>query len=192
MPPNPQSPEGPTSPPTSPPPPATPTEPRRSRQRPPLFRGTEEAPPPPPPPSSPEPGRPGEGSETGSATDGSDRDRQRRSSSPGRTTNPLAFVEPIEAGVNGISALANELLTADDTEREYGVYLADEQDAHGIAVPTSRMLSRRMREDGVLNPDLADAIAAFVALAGYVSKVFRRRAEIRRLRAADEPAEAAA
>lgn len=93
----------------------------------------------------------------------------------------------------GVTALANELLTVDDAEREYGVYIADEQDAHGIAVPTSRMLSRRMREDGVLNPDLADAIAAFVALAGYVSKVFRRRAELRRLRATDEqPQEAAA
>lgn len=197
MPANPPSPEGPSSPPSQPTPATPPAEPKASRKAPPpLFKPPSQpgapADPPPtrpvPPPATPAAAPPGADSAAGSPIDEIGRGRKQRSASPGRPTNPLAFVEPIEAGVLGVSVLANELLSRDELERDTGVYLAEPEDAHGIAVPASRLLSRRMREDGVLNPDLADAIAALVALAGYVSKVFRRRAQLRAERAAAAPA----
>ena len=160
-----------------------------SPPRPPIFKApaaeTASRPPTNPRPSPPEPDRPDEASATGSDGKGSP-DKPRRSGSPGRT-NPLALVDPIKAGIVVGSNFANHALARDEDELEAGIYIADEDDAEKIARPTSRLLVRRMREDGLLNPDLADALEALVALAGYIGKVLQRRAEHRRSRAAAEP-----
>lgn len=187
-------PANPTSPPTTDPPTADSTsrEPKAPRRpSPPLFTEptnseTDQ------PTAAPADPLDSEGSAAGSRPGESGPGRRPGSGSRGRT-DPLAFAEPIKAGVTVATAFANDTLSRDDDEREAELYLIDEADADGIAKPASRILTRRMREDGIVNPDLADAIAALVSLAAYVGKVLRRRAEFRRSRAGVlEPDEAAA
>lgn len=94
-----------------------------------------------------------------------------------------ALERSIREGLKGAGHFANLSLTATDDEQLYGVYLLDEDDQKDLAAPLASLAARHATP-GVLNPDLADALAALVALAVYASKQLGKLRELRRQRTA--------
>lgn len=80
-----------------------------------------------------------------------------------------------------ISGMLNAFLTAaESAERDGGLWLADKADVDGISDPLAGLASRRAPE-GVDNPDVTDLARLVMAVAGYVGKQLRRKAELRGL-----------
>jgi hypothetical protein len=116
--------------------------------------------------------------------------------------------EGIEGTVIAITGQLHELLARDAYDRWALVYLADKQDAKGIAGPAAKILNRHTGEITGGNPDVADGIMVGIAAAFYVVKQLGRLLAAKRARrdgvdlangkpteppaAADEPAYAPA
>lgn len=172
-------------PPTEPPPSAEPPPLNPSGQRPttsssraPLFT-TPLPPPPPPPPLD----LPSEGSGSGSLSDEPEPD-----GSPTAETSPTVSLPDrrrlatlIRGAVKVAGVQANRFLARDHVERQQGLWLTDPEDEREIAEPIAAIAARR---PGIqTSPDLADAIAAAIALVGYALKQLQLRSEIRAARA---------
>lgn len=101
----------------------------------------------------------------------------RRTSSPASSGSAVLSREDLRKamreGVTVAGEMMHEHLTRDQLEREYDLYLADEDDAQGIGDPVANMVHRRGLTK-VADPDLVDAIKAAVALAKYLYKQYRR------------------
>lgn len=69
------------------------------------------------------------------------------------------------------SAMAHRVAARTEGQRSVGLYLADQEDADNIGEPVASILSRRGGIAGKeVSPDTADALAAMMGLANYVSK----------------------
>lgn len=84
-------------------------------------------------------------------------------------------------GFTLLTNAAHEIL-ADDEEKAYGLYLPNVEEVQLVADSTAGLLSRRVPA-GVGSPDMTDLLTLGLTLAGYVTKHFRLRREIRRARA---------
>lgn len=92
-------------------------------------------------------------------------------------TDKRALRKAIAAGAEAVGHGLHTVV-AHPVEREFDLYLLDEEDADGIAAPSANLLVRHGVVTG--NADIADLIALFVALASYISKQLVRRRDARR------------
>ncbi len=109
--------------------------------------------------------------------------------SPPTVSRPLSPVdrrqlqEAIRQGVRSAGGLLNETVTRDELELNSGLYLTDEQDENGLAVPLAEIIGRRGDLGAAAaNPDLADALRALIALAVYIAKQLNLIRHLRRVR----------
>ena len=125
-------------------------------------------------PTEPEPESPAQESKPGNAG----------SSSGAVPSSPISSIEALERAVAeaiaGAGELANQGLTTEAQEAA-GLYLTDPDDQKRLAGPLASLLARRAGP-GLLNPDLADALAAAIALALYASKQLTKLRELKRAR----------
>jgi hypothetical protein len=106
-------------------------------------------------------------------------------SSPGSSLVDQKLIsEGIEGTVIAITGQLHELLARDAYDEWALVYLADEQDAKGIAKPATKIISRRTGDVTGGNPDIADAIAIGIAATFYLVKQLGRLLSAKRARRA--------
>lgn len=74
---------------------------------------------------------------------------------------------------------------ADEEEREFGLWVPDEDDVQDIAAPAANIVYRRLPEEA-RGGDVIDIIALGLAVAGYVGKNLKVRAQIRGVRQLQE------
>jgi hypothetical protein len=85
----------------------------------------------------------------------------------GKQATKLAIKQGILTGTDVLHRVAAKTEEA----RAVGLYRADEDDAEGIADPLAAIAGRRQGSLGAMaNPDVADAVRAMVAVAGYAAK----------------------
>jgi len=89
--------------------------------------------------------------------------------------------------VKTISGLVHSF-AADVVEREYDLWRADQDDVDDISAPASRLVYRRLPAEAK-GTDTIDLLHLALAVAGYVGKNLKLRAEIRRARAMADLAE---
>jgi hypothetical protein len=107
----------------------------------------------------------------------------RSGSSPASSLVDLAELRAgIEGAVISGTGQLHELLSRDAYDDWADVYLADDQDAKGIAKPMSKLINRRTGALTGGNPDVADGIAIGIALAFYVTKQLGRLLAAKRAR----------
>lgn len=92
------------------------------------------------------------------------------------------ITEGISGTVIAITGQVHELLARDAYDQWAQVYLADEQDADGIAEPAAKIISRRTGDITGGNPDIADGIAMGIAVAFYLVKQMGKVLSARRAR----------
>lgn len=155
------------------------------RLRPPLFHEPDSTSPDPSlEATTQEPGDQGYVSDSGPDEPKEDRGRSApRGSSRRELFDGKDLAEAIEGGVIGVSVLMHENLTRDDLERDAELYIADEADAKNLSQPLAGIAERRMGAAArAASPDLADAVAAAIALAVYITKQLKKWSAIRRIR----------
>lgn len=140
------------------------------------------------PSSSPEPPLPDDGPDSGSATPSSETDEPSYAGDeqPKRPQLPRAskrkLIPAARTAVQTIGGIVHQVLTVEESlEREYQLFLPDEEDVEAIAEPLAGLASRRVPE-GAGDPDVADLLQLAVGLAGYVVKQLHKRSAIRALR----------
>lgn len=153
--------------------------------------------PPSPSPSSPPPAEPDAAPSWSPDSEASaTADLPDESSGTPSTDGPKSLVS--KAGLRAVMVRAVDIVTgtvstiaADATEREYGLWRADDDDQEGIAAPASRLVYRRL-PDEAKNSDVLDLFSLALAVGGYLAKNLRLRAQLRAARAqadlAGEPA----
>lgn len=109
----------------------------------------------------------------------------RTGSSQGSSLVDLKVIsEGIEGTVIAITGQLHELLARDAYDQWAQVYLADSQDAQGIAAPAAKILNRHTGEITGGNPDVADGIMIGIAAAFYVVKQLGKFLSAKRARRA--------
>jgi len=78
------------------------------------------------------------------------------------------------------SVWVHRILAVSDAARESGVWIAEDSEAEAIGTPLAAIAARRGAPGGVASPDVADLIAAGVALAAYVLRSAILALDIRR------------
>lgn len=81
-----------------------------------------------------------------------------------------ALTETTRQGVRTAGGFLHMQLTRPETpERDFGLYLPDDDDVEAIAAPLASLASRRVPE-GVANPDVTDLLQLVLGVASYVAK----------------------
>lgn len=138
-------------------------------------------------------GRSAGGSRTGSKPGSPDATTTPTSSSTGsseqgfRVEPPPQLVEPTQLTEDLTAMLLAVGATANDRYAPgTPLFIADRAEAHGVARPAARVITRHTPAGlgGPGNPDLADAIAAGITLVRYMVRQIRLWFEVKRHRAA--------
>jgi hypothetical protein len=77
------------------------------------------------------------------------------------------------------------VIAADATEQQFGLWRADKDDVDGISGPASRIVYRRL-PDEARDSDALDLFGIGLAIAAYVAKQLKLKADLRAARAAGQ------
>jgi hypothetical protein len=84
----------------------------------------------------------------------------------------------------GVRTVTNALavIAADQTQQEYGLWRADDDDLDGISRPAARLIYRRL-PDEAKNSDAIDLFGLALAIGGYIAKNLRIRSTLKEIAA---------